>query len=362
MAQSLKAHTQWANRPADERFGSMGSMLEFAKKKRAHATQAIRPWNKLRVDHDGENVFLKIGSKQIPFTHWSFHQLCARSNAPHNWISRVPAKLAAANLRHALKQNADERELKMLFTRMKGDLQLRGISGPNYTRIWDYQVVERLIDLAGNGWDVPPAYDPAKFGVNLKKGNAGLYCGDRDMFAFLVNEDRRIDDGSEHGLARGFFLSNSEVGYGAWKLTTFLYQFVCGNHIVWGMKDAATFSVPHIGDADAKSLAVFKDELQEYKDESPKLMEDTIRAAQNHKLGNTDEEVEEEIFSNRILPRKVIRAALEAAPEWGQHFGDPHTAWGASQLVTVISQNEEFAGDRVQLDLASNKILKLATA
>ena len=41
---------------------------------------------------------------------------------------------------------------------------------------------------------------------------AGIYASDHDMFAFLVNEEYRIDDGSDGGLARGFFVQNSEVG------------------------------------------------------------------------------------------------------------------------------------------------------
>jgi len=41
---------------------------------------------------------------------------------------------------------------------------------------------------------------------------AGIYASDHDMFSFLVNEEYRIDDGSDGGLARGFFVQNSEVG------------------------------------------------------------------------------------------------------------------------------------------------------
>ena len=54
------------------------------------------------------------------------------------------------------------------------------------------------------------------FGISAKLGDpiapAGLYLGDRSLFAFLIHEDRRIEDGTDAGLLRGFLVWNSEVG------------------------------------------------------------------------------------------------------------------------------------------------------
>jgi len=77
-----------------------------------------------------------------------------------------------------------------------------------------------------------------EFQQSLKVGDkiapAGLYGSDHDMFAFMVLENRRIEDGTEGGLSRGAFFSNSEVGGGAFRIKSFYYRHVCGNHIVWG--------------------------------------------------------------------------------------------------------------------------------
>ena len=73
---------------------------------------------------------------------------------------------------------------------------------------------------------------------------AGLYASDHDCFAFMVNESVTVDDGSDGGLCRGFFVSNSEVGAASLKFTS-LYRSVCGNHIVWGAKQAQERHCPH---------------------------------------------------------------------------------------------------------------------
>ncbi|MEJ7663389.1 MAG: hypothetical protein WKG07_29515 [Hymenobacter sp.] len=123
-----------------------------------------------------------------------------------------------------------------------------------YSRLWNADVVDGLVPALDWGWRVPPARpavdDPRarpatvedillgqeSFGLSVKVGDmlapAGVYAGDRDMFIFLVNPNRVIDDGMK-GLMRGVFVWNSEVGAGAFKVRTFYLENVCGNHIVW---------------------------------------------------------------------------------------------------------------------------------
>jgi len=127
-------------------------------------------------------------------------------------------------------------------------LLLRALTSEQYKRIWNWEVVERLLPLQERGWRVPqarPAFpdqpgarpateadilDDAGFGLSVKVGDmiapAGLYASAHDMFAFLINEQKRIKDGTEEGLSRGIFFENSEVGDKALRCTTFLYRHV----------------------------------------------------------------------------------------------------------------------------------------
>ena len=74
--------------------------------------------------------------------------------------------------------------------------------------------------------------------------NAGLYASDRDVFMFLIDEDHPIEVRNER-LSRGLFIWNSEVGKSSFGLTTFLYRYVCGNHIVWGAENVKEIRIRH---------------------------------------------------------------------------------------------------------------------
>lgn len=124
-----------------------------------------------------------------------------------------------------------------------GNFVCRAFTSDDYARIWNYELIGRLRDVMGDGWRVPPARPafinqpgarPATEadvlarkttggGLTINMGDmiapAGLYASDHDCFIFMVNEEQRIDDGSDGGLSRGFFISHSEVGASALKVT-----------------------------------------------------------------------------------------------------------------------------------------------
>jgi hypothetical protein len=351
MRNLFTASGQWASRPQDERFGSLGSMLRYAKQKREIARVAKISFDKFGVEaHDG-NVVLTKGSKHIGFTNWAFTQYCARVGAPPSFLSKLPAENAVADLRYMLKNNLDvNKDYKVLFNQTDEGHTVRAFNGTKYSRVWDYQIVERLTELLAKGWDVPPAYGGSP---------SGLYCGDRDMFAFMVNDKNRIKDGTDEGLAHGFFCGNSEVGAASYWITTFLYRFVCGNHIVWGVKDVKKIRIRHVGDADQKVMAALATQLAEYAEQSARPLEASIKKAQTYELGDSDEAVEDRVYNARILPRKTIRAALAEARQFEDIDGSPWSAWGLAQGVSRISQTEEIALNRVTKDLATGKILTL---
>ena len=117
-------------------------------------------------------------------------------------------------------------------------------------------VVNALIDQFGDGatgdFRVPGMFGQALDQVTGE--NTTLYAGDRDMFIFLADEQNRIElpgrrDGKTGQLARGFFVSNSEVGAGTLKLKTFLFDYVCCNRIVWGAEQFNEIKIRHTAGA-----------------------------------------------------------------------------------------------------------------
>jgi hypothetical protein len=75
------ASNQWASRPDDERFKSLGALLRYAKTKRERARQKTMLFDQFGVEADGEDVVMARGSHKINFTNWSFLQFCSRLSA-----------------------------------------------------------------------------------------------------------------------------------------------------------------------------------------------------------------------------------------------------------------------------------------
>lgn len=382
------ASRQWSTRPADERFWNLEEMHAACRSYRDSARTATVRTNQLRCEvggEDGGEVVLQGPAGQpAKLTHWSFGQLANRVGAPADYLRSLPAELAARNLTHGLQRSGDDSEAKALF-HANGSLICRCLTSDKYTRIFNHEVVERLLPLTGQGWRVPPARPAMEnqpgarkatkedllegeegFGLSVKEGDmiapAGLYASDHDMFAFMVNEGRRIEDGSDGGLSRGFFITNSEVGAASLKVTTFLYRHVCGNHIVWGAKGVSEIRIVHRGAADRKFSRQMAVELRKYSDASANDDELRIEAAKRFTIGATKDEVLDSLFAKKILPRKSLEQAYDFAVEQEQETaaGSPKTVWGITQGITRLSQEERFADRRAEIDRAAGKVLEMA--
>jgi hypothetical protein len=351
------ACNNWTNRPDDERFKTMRELLQYCKWKRQHAkTAEAVPMNGIRMVVDAGDL-LAIGDSgtKTRLTNHAFGQLCSKTRTIPKSVFDLETEMVMDILNYRIRKYRSElRDANMLFHMEDGkDLLCRAFTGTGYTRVWDYQIVEWVMPLMDKGWKVPPA-------LTDKEKPSGLYASDRDLFIFLVNEDNRINDGTDEGIARGFFLGNSEVGGTAASLTSFLYRFICGNHIVWGAEDVKRFSVRHVGDANTKVREQLESELSEYANSGVRELEANIRKMRSYELGKTADAVEDRVFKARILPRKTIRAALNKAQLFEDIDGSPFSAWGLAQGVTRLAREEVFANKRTGMDTASGHILSLA--
>jgi len=374
----FKANKQWSERPADERFSSLQEMFDVCK---AYATQARTknvPYSDIRVEAVGGDVQV-IGKAGVPakLTHWAFGQLSRLVEAPADYLRQLPATLAVQNLNHGLKEKNTPNDASLMF-HANGSLLLRSITSELYTRIWNWEVVKRLLPLQEQGWRTPPARPafenqsgtrPATAqdvlevkagGLSINEGDliapAGLYASDHDMFAYMINEKARIADGTPEGLSRGFFVENSEVGASAFKLTTFLYRYTCANHIVWGAKDVKQISICA---ADHKAWNKLSVEVRKYADESAADLEAKIQKARYFEIAATKDEVLDKLFGMRITTRKNLDAAYELAVENEKTDGTPTTVWGMTQGLTRLSQTLPYADARNDVDRAAGKVLEL---
>ena len=388
MSNLYAAHNEWMTRPADERFWSLDDLLAHSREERRASVESRTAIDDIRAEavevagYDSPDLRLVAGGGDaLSLTHWSFGQLCTTADTPASYLRRLPADLAAVNLNHGLSRMGSG---KLQFLNNVESGQVRSITR-DYARFWNDDLISALAPALDLGWRVPPARpavdDPrarpaaeadilpnqGTFGLSVKLGDmiapAGVYCGDRDLFVFLVHPERVIDDGNS-GMMRGVFLWNSEVGAGSFKVRTFYLENVCGNHICWGATGVREVRLRHRGDriltADREMVA----QLRDYADAPASVDEGMIRRARLHVLGDDREKTVEKVGGIRSLglTRKEIEGAYESAIRW-EHAAKspPTTAWGLVHGLTRLSQREQNADQRNRMDRAGGKILALAT-
>ncbi len=71
----MKAHRQWATRPADERYPDLNSLYTATRRMADESAEAITPVSRLKVEPAGDDLVL-MGGTQIPahINNWSFGQ------------------------------------------------------------------------------------------------------------------------------------------------------------------------------------------------------------------------------------------------------------------------------------------------
>ncbi|HVT60496.1 MAG TPA: DUF932 domain-containing protein [Thermoanaerobaculia bacterium] len=225
-------------------------------------------------------------------------------------------------------------------------LELRSIVGPDYGRIYDHEVVRAVRELNQDGrWRVPAASYAA---ANPKRATT-LYASDRDVFIFLVDDARPISfeaDGVRRNLFRGFMVWNSEVGSRTFGLTTFLYNFVCDNRIVWGATDVRELTIIHRKNAPERFAKEALPHLRAYAESSVQEVEAQLTRAANMAVTDTDEKVLDWLRFHHFT-KKEAEAVIEMARI---EEGGARTLWQLVQGGTALARSIPHADERVSFE------------
>jgi len=353
------AHEQWANRPADERFDSLESMFDATSK---YADVAVESndveYSTLRAEAQNGEVVL-VGKKNIPsrLTHWSFGQLAQRAEAPASYLRSLPATLAVQNLNHGLKRRGANDDRANILFHKNGDFVCRAITGQKYSRIWNYEVVGRLIGMQSNGWE------PARPDFRLTGNDRpALYASDHDMFAMIrmpnVTVQQPVAGAPNVPMYKGLIYGNSEVGDGTIWVMGFYYNGMCGNHIIWGATGVVEFKAKHVGSV-AGRVQQWETEIRRFAGQSTAADEAAMKAATTQRIAATKEQLLDTLFGKRLpgLSRKAIEASYDAVVE--AQDGDPLSKWGWVAGATRYSQQTKFADERFALDRAAGKVMQM---
>jgi len=359
------ASRQWASRPDDQRYLSLADLKASVLRRKQESWTATPMSSELRVLPEGETDLAVTvydpsqGSQRaLTPTNWSFTQLAGYAKAPASYLRQLPSQLAAINLQWGLENNS-VREQALVLGQSNGTNELRALTSVSYGRIWDYQVVEMVERMNGDGRWVVPA---SSYTTQNPKRATTLYASDRDVFIFLVDPKNAIEVNGEQ-LFRGFYTWNSEVGSATFGLRTFLYRYVCDNRIIWGQTDVKELRIRHTGGAPERFAYEGAKYLRRYAEESTAKIADGIRAAQGKDLTSEINTGKGDTIATWLQKRGFTKAQATASVETAQaEQGEARSLWAIVQGVTAYARSVSHTDERVQLETKAGQLMELVTS
>lgn len=334
-----RASDELFRREPDERCENLREMTERCRAKKAISTDRWESPKNILTFSDAEHLGVKIGTDGYSLNDWSFGQLCRMAGVAKDTVNRLTPKTADQVFHETLSRNG-EKPLQVFLE----DHIVRSIHGTAYTRLWDIDVVNVLNEFAVD-------FQPPQKGFN---GATGLYVGEQDMFAFMIDPNGWCEINGE-AFAPGFFVWNSEVGRRSLGCTTFWFEAICQNHIVWNCQEVEDFSRKHTrnvgtGLQDLRSIiAGLVQKRDARKDGFYRLMQ----KAMAEKLGSDAEETMKVLTKNGI-GRSLALDALKIAEEAGRF-----TVWTVVEALTRMARDQTNAGDRLDMDAKAAGLLQL---
>jgi hypothetical protein len=365
MSTLMQANAQWSSRPDEERFTSLPAMHDLMTRIRQSSKAAVVPSRKLHAlpTDDARGLVIEGPSgNQVAPTHYAFGQLATLAGAPAGYLRDLPSPIAADCINYGLQFNRDVEDVGVLLTRQGDTVDLRAATGPNYGRIWNSDIVGGLMRAFGDG--VTGRFRvPVEFGSQggahpgVTNENTTLYASDRDMFVFLADEANRIEMPNRRGgrtgsLARGFFVWNSEVGAATFGITSFLFDFMCGNHIVWGAENVEEIRIRHTSKAPVRWIEEMAPALERMADTSTVGVTRALEDARAHRLGDSGDVAK--FLANRFGAKLGQRIAAAHVADEARPI---ETRWDVVTGATALARALPYAADRVALETEAGKLL-----
>ena len=353
------ASAQWAHRPDDERYLTLDSLAQAVESRRARSTEtrgvALEHFD---VEASGKEIVLYskdagVSASGAKLTHASFGQLCQRAAVPAQYLRKLPADLAAVNLSWSMGQ-AEAQDAKLLLTAPtsgEGMADVRCLTSASYGRIWDADIVRAVQRNCSPEWKIPAA----SYATRDPKRATTLYASDRDVFIFLVDDSRPIDVPNEpdHMMFRGFYVSNSETMHGSFVLASFLYDYVCDNRNIWGIKNFNELRIRLTSGAPDRWLRDARPMLTKYLEAGTQETADVIRRAQETKLAENVK-----LLREKLAVLKFNKGQIQGAIDYAESMpGNPLSLWNVEQGLTAVARDIPNTDDRLDVETRAGKLM-----
>jgi hypothetical protein len=334
-----QASRELFTRDPDERFQSLDSLHQHCVQDKEQSKDRWHSPLEIRSMAVEGRLDMQLGDSVYRLNDWSFSQVCRLANVSKETINKLSPDTASRALSETLPAGGKPLQA------WTHDQMVRSIHGAAYTRLYNAELLSMVREFATD-------FQLPQKGCN---GGTGLYCGEQDMFVFLIDPAGWAEIEGE-AFAPGFFLWNSEVGRRSVGVQTFWFQAVCANHIVWDAVEVVEFSRKHtanVGDCFSEIRRIIAN-LVEKRDQRRDGFAKVMTNAFKQKLGDDADEVAKVLFKHGI-PRDFAKQGLALAEKQGRF-----TIFSVVDALTKLARDCQNAGARVELDEKAGALLALA--
>jgi hypothetical protein len=369
-----RVSSEWFSRPDDERYLSLTDLHDAVRRGADRAQTRTVESRDVRVEAHRDNperLALMVPGRSEPVTptHWSFGQLCSLVGAPTTYMRQLPAMLAGINLQHGLLSH--RAELMKTLEADDGRIELRAVTGPDYGRIWDHELVAAVMKIAGNGtgdtrWKVPGVLDWATMThnpfVDITKDTTTLYASDRDVFLFLVDDTNpieagRLPDGSPDLYFRGFYCWNSEVGAKTLGIASFYLRAVCMNRNLWGVENFEQITIRHSKFAAQRFAHEATPALTSFANSSPAPFIAGIKSARERVVARSDEDRDGFLRQHGFSKSETTKVIETVSQEEGR---PPESIFDFVQGITALARTKAHQDARLELEGKAKRLMERA--
>ena len=252
-----------------------------------------------------------------------------------------------------------------------GRVELRAVTGPEYGRIWDKELVAAVMSIAGNGtgdtiWKVPGVLDWSTMThnpfVDVTKDTTTLYASDRDVFLFLVDDTHpieagRLPNGEPDLYFRGFYAWNSEVGSKTLGIASFYLRAVCMNRNLWGCENFEEITIRHSKFAARRFAHEAAPALMNFANSSPAPFIAGIRGAREKIVARNEEDRSSFLRKRGFSKAETGKIIDTVLAEEGR---PPESIFDFVQGITALARGKAHQDTRLELEGKARKLLESA--
>jgi hypothetical protein len=338
MVNLTKASTELYRRRPDERFSSLEALMNHCRRQKDESKEVwSAPDDLAPVIEDGALAIEVAGGDRHSLNSWSFSQLCNLSGISRDTVNKLTVNTARQVMDETLPKGTKP------FQLFADSSAMRSLHGSSYTRLFNADLLATMQEYAVD-------FEPPTTRSNEE---VPLYCGEQDMFVFLIDPTGWIEIEGQ-AFAPGFFLWNSEVGRRTVGIQSFWFQAVCQNHIVWDAVEVVEVSQRHTGKVQEflPNLERILAQLVEKRDARKDAFSKVIAKAMKEKVGSAEEDVLK-LLSSHGISKSVALEAKELAKREGRF-----TIFTLVDALTRIAGRMKNAGERMEVDMKAAKLLE----